>query len=211
MSSPDDAMAMVDVASSRLEKLAEARTAIEPTRASDGMSAHIEEIERRMIDVRMKAKGVKRRHGLDFMVVDYLQLMEGDGDSRNTQIEGITRGMKALAKELDIAVILLSQLNRKLEERPDKRPKPSDLRDSGSIEQDADAVVLLYRDEVYNPDTRDVGICEIDVALCRQGKPGRVALTYEGEYTRFKSMDGAWSGPAKLDEKRRGRGLADSL
>lgn len=328
MSSPDDAMAMVDAASSRLEKLAEARTAIEPTRASDGMSAHIEEIERRMegggraistgypaldarlsggmrggdlivlagrpkmgktalalniaanaavdhaglvlsmempksqlhdrnlanlggiplshlmqptemtdqdwaglthatikiqslnlylddqgglrlIDVRMKAKGVKRRHGLDFVIVDYLQLMEGDGDNRNTQIEGITRGLKALAKELDIAIILLSQLNRKLEERPDKRPKPSDLRDSGSIEQDADAVVLLYRDEVYNPDTRDAGICEVDVSLCRQGKPGRVALTYEGEYTRFKSLERTWSGPTASPEKR--RGLAKDL
>jgi replicative DNA helicase len=165
----------------------------------------------RLMDVRMKAKGVKRKRGLDFMIVDYLQLMEGDGDNRNTQIEGITRGLKALAKELGIAIVLLSQLNRKLEERPDKRPKPSDLRDSGSIEQDADAVILLYRDEVYNPDTRDIGICEIDVALCRQGKPGRVALAYEGEYTRFKSLDRTWTGPVKTDERARGRGLAAAL
>lgn len=165
----------------------------------------------RLIDVRMKAKGVKRKRGLDFMVIDYLQLMEGDGDNRNAQIEGITRGLKTLAKELDIAIMLLSQLNRKLEERPDKRPKPSDLRDSGSIEQDADAVILLYRDEVYNPDTREVGICEVDVALCRQGKPGRVALAYEGEYTRFKSLERPWAGPAKTEEKPRGRGLAAAL
>ena len=166
----------------------------------------------RLIDVRMKAKGVKRRHGLDFMVVDYLQLMEGDGDNRNAQIEGITRGLKTLAKELDLAIMLLSQLNRKLEERPDKRPKPSDLRDSGSIEQDADAVVLLYRDEVYNPDTRETGICEFDIPLVRQGAPGRVALNYIGEQVRFESMSHAWSGPQRDEGKRgNGRGLAAHL
>jgi replicative DNA helicase len=163
----------------------------------------------RILDVRMKAKGMKRRHGLDLLVVDYLQLMEGDGDNRNAQIEGITRGLKALAKELDMAIILLSQLNRKLEERPNKRPMPSDLRDSGAIEQDADAVIFLYRDEVYNPDTRDIGICEVDVALCRQGAPGRVALGYIGEQTRFESLTHGWFGPAKAPEKK--RGLAASL
>src|SRR5690606_32789427 len=84
----------------------------------------------RLMDVRMKARGIKRRHGLDLLVVDYLQLMDGDGDNRNAQIESITRGLKALAKELDIGLILLSQLNRELERRPNKRPMPSDLRDS---------------------------------------------------------------------------------
>lgn len=165
----------------------------------------------RLIDVRMKAKGMKRRHGLDLLVVDYLQLMEGDGDNRNAQIEGITRGLKGLAKELDMAIVLLSQLNRKLEERPNKRPTPSDLRDSGSIEQDADAVIFLYRDEVYNPDTRDIGICEVDVALCRQGAPGRVALEYIGEQTRFANMTHGWGGPPKPEPKRGGRGLAAEL
>jgi replicative DNA helicase len=164
----------------------------------------------RILDVRMKAKTMKRRHGLKLLVVDYLQLMEGDGDNRNAQIEGITRGLKALAKELDMAIILLSQLNRKLEERPNKRPMPSDLRDSGAIEQDADAVIFLYRDEVYNPDTRDIGVCEVDVALCRQGAPGRVALGYVGEQTRFESLSHAWGGPAKAPEKKRG-GLAEHL
>jgi replicative DNA helicase len=163
----------------------------------------------RILDVRMKAKGTKRRHGLDLLVIDYLQLMEGDGDNRNAQIEGITRGLKALAKELDIAILLLSQLNRKLEERPNKRPMPSDLRDSGAIEQDADAVVFLYRDEVYNPDSRDVGICEVDVALCRQGAPGRVALAYIGEQTRFENLDRGWA-PAAPPERSR-RGLAAHL
>ncbi len=166
----------------------------------------------RLIDVRMKAKAVKRKRGLDLLVVDYLQLMEGDGDNRNAQIEGITRGLKTLAKELGIGIILLSQLNRKLEERPNKRPIPSDLRDSGSIEQDADAVVFLYRDEVYNPDTMDAGVCEVDVALCRQGKPGRVALAYIGEQVRFDSLERRWTPPARA-ESRRGspRGLAQHL
>jgi replicative DNA helicase len=164
----------------------------------------------RLLDVRMKAKGVKRRHGLDMMVIDYLQLMDGDGDNRNAQIEGITRGLKALAKELGIAIVLLSQLNRKLEERPNKRPMPSDLRDSGAIEQDADAVIFLYRDEVYNPDSPDIGVCEVDVALCRQGAPGRVALGYVGEQTRFENLTNRWQ-PAKAPERRGNRGLAAHL
>lgn len=163
----------------------------------------------RMLDVRLKAKAVKRKSGLDLLVIDYLQLMDGDGDNRNAQIEGITRGLKALAKELDIGIVLLSQLNRKLEERPNKRPMPADLRDSGAIEQDADAVVFLYRDEVYNPDSPDVGVCEVDVALCRQGKPGRVALTYIGEQTRFETLARGWT-PTKPTE-RRNRGLAAHL
>jgi len=326
--SPEESAAMVDQASSELEKLALARTRIEPVRAADELKAHVEEIERRMdgqskaistgypaldeklsgglrggdlivlaarpkmgktalavniacnvaadhpvlvqsmempksqlhdrnlaslgriplphllepskmtdqdwsglthasikisdmqlflddqgglrlIDVRMKAKGVKRKHGLKLMVIDYLQLMEGEGDNRNAQIEGITRGLKALAKELDMAIILLSQLNRKLEERPNKRPVPSDLRDSGSIEQDADAVIFLYRDEVYNPDTMDVGMCEVDVALCRQGAPGRVALTYIGEQVRFESLNRSWMPAPKQAAKRGSRGFAE--
>ncbi|WP_082493655.1 replicative DNA helicase [Massilia sp. Leaf139] len=164
----------------------------------------------RLLDVRMKAKGVKRKHGLDLLIVDYLQLMEGDGDNRNAQIEGITRGLKSLAKELDIGIVLLSQLNRKLEERPNKRPMPADLRDSGAIEQDADAVVFLYRDEVYNPDSPEKGVCEVDVALCRQGAPGRAALAYIGEQTRFESLARGWV-PSKAPERRGNRGLAAHL
>lgn len=141
----------------------------------------------RLMDVKMKAKQVKRKHGLDVLVIDYLQLMEGDGDNRNSQIEQITRGLKSLAKDLGIAIVLLSQLNRDLEKRPNKRPQPSDLRDSGAIEQDADVVIFLYRDEVYNLDSLDKGTCEVNVALCRQGAPGLVALTYIGEQTRFEN------------------------
>ena len=145
----------------------------------------------RLLDVRMKAKGTKRRHGLDLLVIDYLQLMEGDGDNRNAQIEGITRGLKALAKELDIAIVLLSQLNRKLEERPNKRPMPSDLRDSGAIEQDADAVIFLYRDEVYNPDSPDKGTAEIIIGKQRNGPIGAVRLTWMGMYTKFGNYSGS--------------------
>jgi len=168
----------------------------------------------RLLDVRMKAKAVKRRHGLQVLVIDYLQLMEGDGDNRNAQMEGITRGLKALAKELDIAVILLSQLNRELEKRPNKRPQASDLRDSGAIEQDADAVIFLYRDEVYNPDSLDRGICEVDVALCRQGAPGRAALTYIGAQTRFDNLPDAaagWRPRSPAASAHRQRALAEQL
>ena len=166
----------------------------------------------RLLDVRMKAKGVKRKRGLDLLIIDYLQLMDGDGDNRNAQIEGITRGLKALAKELGIGIILLSQLNRKLEERPNKRPMPADLRDSGAIEQDADAVIFLYRDEVYNPDSPDIGVCEVNVALCRQGAPGMAGLAYIGEQTRFESMARGWAPARREQNERRGsRGLAAHL
>ena len=160
----------------------------------------------RLLDVRMKAKQVKRKSGLDVLVVDYLQLMEGTGDNRNAQIEGITRGLKALAKELDITIVLLSQLNRELERRPNKRPQPSDLRDSGAIEQDADVVMFLYRDEVYNPNTDDKGICEVEVALNRQGQSGRVALSYIGAQTRFETLNQNWhpSAPKRQAPPSRG-------
>lgn len=155
----------------------------------------------RLLDVRMKAKGVKRRHGLDMLFIDYLQLMEGEGDNRNAQIETITRGLKALAKELEIGIVLLSQLNRKVEERPNKRPLPSDLRDSGAIEQDADALMFPYRDEVYHPETEDKGICEVGLPKVRQGAPGTVALTYLGEFTKFENCAG-WE-PRPPDDRRK--------
>lgn len=146
----------------------------------------------RLMDVRAKARAVKRRAGLDLLVIDYLQLMEGDGDNRNAQIEGITRGLKALAKELDIGILLLSQLNRSLEQRPNKRPMPSDLRDSGAIEQDCDVALFLYRDEVYNEHTQDKGICEVNVGLIRQGEPGTIGLRYVGRQTKFTSLEAGY-------------------
>lgn len=142
----------------------------------------------RMLDVRMKSRAVKRKHGLDLVVLDYLQLMEAEGDNRNAQIESITRGIKAMAKELEVGVLLLSQLNRDCERRTDKRPVMSDLRDSGGIEQDADAVIFLYRDELYNPDSEDRGIVEVNVAGNRQGPTGTIGLIYVGEQTRFESL-----------------------
>lgn len=143
----------------------------------------------RLMDVRMKARAVKRKHGLDLLVIDYLQLMDGEGDNRNAQIEQITRGLKALAKEMKIGIILLSQLNRSLEQRPNKRPMPSDLRDSGAIEQDCDMALFLYRDEVYHEHSQDKGICEVNVGLIRQGEPGTVGLCYVGKQTKFKNLE----------------------
>lgn len=105
-----------------------------------------------LLDVRNKARAVKRKHGLDLMIVDYLQLMTGEGDNRNEQVSTISRGLKSLAKELDIAIVTLSQLNRKVEERASRMPQASDLRDSGAIEQDADVIIFIHREEVANPD-----------------------------------------------------------
>lgn len=142
-----------------------------------------------LLRVAAKAKQVKRKAGrLDLLVVDYLQLMSGPGDNRNAQIETITRGLKHLAKDLGCAILLLSQLNRELEKRPNRRPQPSDLRDSGSIEQDADVVILLYRDEVYNPESSDKGVCEVNVALNRHGPTKMVPMGYVGENVRFEDL-----------------------
>lgn len=143
----------------------------------------------RLMDVRVKARGVSRKHGLKVLVIDYLQLMNGEGANRNAEIEGITRGLKAMALEMDIAIILLSQLNRSLESRPNKRPLPSDLRDSGAIEQDCDMALFMYRDEVYNENTLDKGICEVNVGLIRQGEPGTVGLHFNGALSRFENLE----------------------
>ena len=142
----------------------------------------------RLMDVRVKARGISRKHGLKVLVIDYLQLMAGEGANRNAEIEGITRGLKAMALEMDIAIILLSQLNRNLESRPNKRPLPSDLRDSGAIEQDCDMALFVYRDEVYHENSLDKGICEVNVGLIRQGEPGTVGLVFEGAYSKFSNL-----------------------
>lgn len=146
-----------------------------------------------LMQVRGKAMQIKRKAGgLDMVVIDYLQLMAGPGDNRNAQIEAITRGLKALAKELDCVVVLLSQLNRKLEDRPNKRPQPSDLRDSGSIEQDCDIATFVYRDEVYNPSSPDAGTAELINALVRQGASSTVRTAYVGHLTRFEDLARGW-------------------
>lgn len=160
-----------------------------------------------LYDVAQKARSVKRKHGLSLLVIDYLQLMSGDGDTREQEIGSISRGIKALAKELGIPIILLSQLNRSLENRPNKRPVMADLRDSGAIEQDADVILFVYRDEVYHHDTPDKGTAEIIVGKARQGQTGMVRLAFQGCYTRFNSLAGGWQPEERAEpapKKRRG-------
>ncbi|KAG1251149.1 hypothetical protein G6F65_018467 [Rhizopus arrhizus] len=142
--------------------------------------------------VRLAARKVKQRQGrLDLIVIDYLQLMQGDGNSRNEDLGSITRALKLMARELGCPVILLSQLSRKVEERPNKRPLMSDLRESGAIEQDADVILFIYRDEVYNPDSPDKGTAEIIIGKQRNGPIGTVRLTFQGSSTRFLNFSGA--------------------
>ncbi len=144
-------------------------------------------------EVRARARRLAREHGqLGLIVVDYLQLMQSpsSGDNRVQQISDISRGLKALAKELNVPVVALSQLNRNLEQRPNKRPVMSDLRDSGAIEQDADLIVFVYRDEVYNEDSPDKGIAEVIIGKQRNGPLGTVRLTFLGQYTRFENFAG---------------------
>ncbi len=144
-------------------------------------------------EVRARARRLAREHGpLGLIVLDYLQLMQSpsSGESRVQQISDISRGLKALAKELNVPVVALSQLNRNLEQRPNKRPVMSDLRESGAIEQDADLIVFVYRDEVYNEDSPDKGIAEIIIGKQRNGPLGTVRLTFLGQYTRFENFAG---------------------
>jgi replicative DNA helicase len=130
-----------------------------------------------------------REHGLGLLVIDYLQLMQvrGGSENRTSEISEISRSLKALAKELNIPIIALSQLNRSLEQRPNKRPVMSDLRESGAIEQDADVITFIYRDEVYNEDSPDKGIAEIIIGKQRNGPIGTARLTFIGQYTRFEN------------------------
>lgn len=157
-----------------------------------------------LADIRTKARAIHRNNPLKAIVVDYLQLMSGKGENRNTEVEALSRGFKAMAKEFCCPVILLSQLNRGVEQRPNKRPVLSDLRDSGAIEQDADIVLMLYRDEVYHPDSPDVGTAELLVRKNRQGKTGFVRLTWIGEMTMF--ADCAYSDSRATQGNSRPRG-----
>lgn len=141
-------------------------------------------------DVRARARRLKREHGLGLVVVDYLQLMQvgGNVENRATEISEISRSLKALAKELDVPVIALSQLNRSVEQRTDKKPVMSDLRESGAIEQDADLIVFIYREEVYEPETTRKGIADIIIGKQRNGPVGEFHLAFLGEYTKFENL-----------------------
>ena len=140
-------------------------------------------------ELRARARRVKREHGLNLIVVDYLQLMQvpGTQENRATEIAEISRGLKALAKELQVPVIALSQLNRAVEQREHKKPVMSDLRESGSLEQDSDIILLIYREEVYDRNTTKKGIAEIDLAKHRNGEIGTFLLTFQGQFTRFQN------------------------
>ena len=140
-------------------------------------------------EMRARCRRLKREHGLGLVVIDYLQLMHvpGTRENRATEISEISRSLKALAKELMVPVVACSQLNRGLEQRQDKRPVMSDLRESGAIEQDADLILFIYRDEVYNEESKDKGKAEIIIGKQRNGPIGRVELAFLNQYTRFES------------------------
>lgn len=148
------------------------------------------------IELRSRARRLARKCGkLGLIIVDYLQLMSANapGENRATEISEISRNLKSLAKELNCPVIALSQLNRSLEQRPNRRPVMSDLRESGAIEQDADLILFIYRDEVYNPDSPDKGTAEIIIGKQRNGPIGQVRMTFLGQFTKFDNYTGAAS------------------
>ena len=143
------------------------------------------------LELRSRARRAARSFGgrLGLIVIDYLQLMSSSGnENRATEISEISRSLKALAKELQVPVVALSQLNRSLEQRPNKRPVMSDLRESGAIEQDADVILFIYRDEVYNPDSADKGTAELIIGKQRNGPIGTVKLTFLGKHTKFENF-----------------------
>ncbi|HBA97313.1 MAG TPA: replicative DNA helicase [Lachnospiraceae bacterium] len=144
-------------------------------------------------ELRSKCRKLKIEKGLDLVIIDYLQLMSGSGrkrrDNRQQEISDISRTLKVMARELDIPVIALSQLSRAVEQRPEKKPMLSDLRESGAIEQDADVVMFLYRDEYYNPDTEEKGVAEVIIAKQRSGPTGSVKLAWLSQYTKFGNLE----------------------
>ncbi|MCQ2381209.1 MAG: replicative DNA helicase [Acidaminococcaceae bacterium] len=146
------------------------------------------------LEIRSRARRLKAEKGLDLLIIDYLQLMQGSGkryrseDSRQAEVSEISRSLKALARELNIPIIALSQLSRAVESRQDKRPLLSDLRESGSLEQDADIVAFLYREDYYKPDTDNPNITELRIAKHRNGATGTVNLFFEKQFTRFRDL-----------------------
>ena len=144
-------------------------------------------------ELRSKARRLKAQHGLDLIIIDYLQLMQGSGskknaDNRQAEIAEISRSLKGLARELNVPVIALSQLSRSVESRQIKRPMLSDLRESGSLEQDADIVMFLYREDYYDPETAEKNITEVIIAKHRNGPVDTVKLYFQKEFTRFNNF-----------------------
>jgi replicative DNA helicase len=144
--------------------------------------------------MRAKARRLKLEHGLDLLIVDYLQLMQGGGsgfrsENRTQEIAGISRSLKGLAKELDLPVVALSQLSRAPESRGDHRPQLSDLRESGALEQDADVVAFIFREEEYDPTPESKGIAELIIGKQRNGPTGTIKLAFIKEYTRFENLE----------------------
>ena len=143
-------------------------------------------------EMRSKCRKYKLEQGLDIIIIDYLQLMSGSGrgnESRQQEISDISRSLKGLARELNVPVVALSQLSRAVEQRPDKRPMMSDLRESGAIEQDADVIMFIYRDDYYNKDSELKGISEIIIAKQRNGPIGTVNLAWLPQYTKFGNLE----------------------
>jgi replicative DNA helicase len=170
-----------------------------------------EQTSMNMLQIRAKARSVKRKAGqLDCLVIDQLSFITGaESENYAYALGEYTRGLVGLAKDLDVPVILLCQLSRKCDDRPNKRPVLSDLASSGNIEQDAATAIFLYRDEVYNPDSPDKGVCEVIIGKARQGETGMVGLAYIGEQTRFESLARPFQ--PRAVEKNKGRSLAASL
>ncbi len=158
-------------------------------------------------EMRSRIRRLDRQYGVDLVVIDYLQLMQGDKtgslENRTAEVSGISRSLKAMAKEMNVPVIALSQLNRSVETRSNKRPMVSDLRESGSLEQDADIVLFIYRDEYYNPDhPGNKGVAEIIIGKQRHGAIGTVNVAFQGVYTRFDNLvDNNRYAPAEIEEK----------
>ena len=142
------------------------------------------------MEIRAKARRLKAQHDIQLIVLDYLQLMQGPygSDNRQQEISEISRSLKALARELSVPLIAISQLSRAVEQRSDHRPQLSDLRESGAIEQDADLVILLLREEYYNPTEENKGVAETIIAKQRNGPVGSINLTFVGEYMRFENL-----------------------
>lgn len=161
----------------------------------------------RVSDIRAKCRRIKREHGLSLIVVDYLSLLAGEGENETLRIGNISRELKLLARDLNVPIIAISQLNRSVEQRSNKRPCMADLRQSGAIEQDADLIIFIYRDEVYDEQTQNKGIAEIIIAKHRNGRVGTIYLKFNNNYCRFENYSGAYINTPRTEQPWRGRSL----